>query len=95
MPDGTFHGRRPAPHFAVRWRPRRRPAPATRGRRPLYSPAMQVGFIGSGNMAAALARGWGEPVLCSDSGSGRAKALAGSSAARRSSNREVAERADS
>ena len=24
---------------------------------------MQVGFIGAGNMAAALARGWGEPVL--------------------------------
>jgi pyrroline-5-carboxylate reductase len=27
-------------------------------------------------MASALARGWGEPVLCSDSGSGRARALA-------------------
>ena len=37
---------------------------------------MKVGFIGAGNMAAALARGWGEPVLCTDSGSGRAQALA-------------------
>ena len=27
-------------------------------------------------MARALARGWGDPVLCSDSGSGRAAALA-------------------
>jgi pyrroline-5-carboxylate reductase len=36
---------------------------------------MQVGLIGAGNMARALARGWGEPVLCSDSGSGRAQAL--------------------
>ena len=27
---------------------------------------MQVGFIGSGNMARALARGWGDPVLCTD-----------------------------
>jgi pyrroline-5-carboxylate reductase len=37
---------------------------------------MQVGLIGAGNMAAALARGWGEPVLATDSGSGRAAALA-------------------
>jgi pyrroline-5-carboxylate reductase len=36
---------------------------------------MKIGFIGAGNMAAALARGWGEPVLCTDSGSGRARAL--------------------
>ncbi len=36
---------------------------------------MQVGFIGSGNMASALARGWGDPVLCTDSGSGRAARL--------------------
>jgi pyrroline-5-carboxylate reductase len=33
---------------------------------------MRVGFIGSGNMASALARGWGDPVLATDSGSGRA-----------------------
>jgi pyrroline-5-carboxylate reductase len=37
---------------------------------------MQVGLIGAGNMARAMARGWGDPVLCSDSGSGRAAALA-------------------
>ncbi len=36
---------------------------------------MRVGLIGSGNMARAIARGWGEPVLCTDSGSGRAEAL--------------------
>ncbi len=56
---------------------------------------MQIGFIGSGNMASALARGWGEPVLCTDSGSGRAQALAdevGGEAL--ATNRELAERAD-
>jgi pyrroline-5-carboxylate reductase len=37
---------------------------------------MKIGLIGAGNMAAALARGWGEPVWCTDSGSGRARALA-------------------
>jgi pyrroline-5-carboxylate reductase len=36
---------------------------------------MQLGFIGAGNMGSALARGWGEPVLATDSGSGRAQAL--------------------
>ena len=55
---------------------------------------MQVGFIGSGNMASALARGWGEPVLCSDSGSGRAAALARELGGEALTNREVAERAD-
>src|SRR6185295_2788908 len=55
---------------------------------------MQVGFIGSGNMAAALARGWGEPVLCSDSGSGRARALAEELGGEALSSQEVAERAD-
>ena len=56
---------------------------------------MQVGFIGAGNMARALARGWGDPVLCTDSGSGRAQALAqelGGEAV--ASNKELAERAD-
>jgi pyrroline-5-carboxylate reductase len=56
---------------------------------------MRVGFIGSGNMARALARGWGDPVLATDAGSGRAAALAeelGGEAV--SSNRELAERAD-
>jgi pyrroline-5-carboxylate reductase len=56
---------------------------------------MQVGFIGSGNMARALARGWGEPVLCTDSGSGSARALAGELGGEAlDSNRELAERAD-
>lgn len=56
---------------------------------------MQVGFIGSGNMASALARGWGDPVLCTDHGSGRAAALAeelGGEAV--ASNRELADRVD-
>ena len=46
-------------------------------------------------MARAMARGWGEPVLCSDHGSGRARALAaelGGEAV--DSNLAVAERAD-
>lgn len=54
-----------------------------------------IGLVGSGNMARALALGWGEPVLCTDSGSGRAKelaALVGGQAV--GSNRELAERAD-
>jgi pyrroline-5-carboxylate reductase len=56
---------------------------------------VQIGFIGSGNMARALAVGWAEPVLCTDSGSGRAQelaALVGGQAV--DSNRELAERAD-
>jgi pyrroline-5-carboxylate reductase len=55
---------------------------------------MRVGLIGSGNMARALARGWGEPVLCSDSGSGRAAALAAELGGRAASNIEVAEGSD-
>jgi pyrroline-5-carboxylate reductase len=56
---------------------------------------MRVGLIGAGNMARAIARGWGDPVLCSDSGSGRARALAdelGGEAV--SSNAELARRSD-
>ena len=56
---------------------------------------MQVGLIGAGNMASAMARGWGGPVLCTDSGSGRAQALAdelGGEAL--SDNAELARRAD-
>jgi len=34
-----------------------------------------IGIVGAGNMAGALARGWGEPVLATDAGSGRAQAL--------------------
>jgi pyrroline-5-carboxylate reductase len=54
-----------------------------------------VGLIGAGNMARALARGWGEPLLCTDAGSGRAQALAaevGGEAV--ASNAELAERAE-
>src|SRR5215216_8095247 len=54
-----------------------------------------IGIVGSGNMARALAVGGGEPVLCTDSGSGRARelaALVGGEAV--GSNRELAERAD-
>lgn len=36
---------------------------------------MQIGLIGAGNMGSAMARGWGEPVLATDSGSGRAQTL--------------------
>ena len=56
---------------------------------------MQIGLVGSGNMARALALGWDEAVLCTDSGSGRAQelaALVGGQAL--GSNRELAERAD-
>src|SRR5689334_25241863 len=56
---------------------------------------MRVGFIGSGNMATALARGWGDPVLATDAGSGRAAKLAQELGGEGlSSNRELAERAD-
>jgi pyrroline-5-carboxylate reductase len=37
---------------------------------------MRVGLIGAGNIARALARGWGDPVLVCDAGSGRAQSLA-------------------
>jgi pyrroline-5-carboxylate reductase len=37
---------------------------------------MKIGLIGAGNMATALARGWGEPVLVSDADPNRAQALA-------------------
>jgi len=37
---------------------------------------MRIGLIGAGNMATALARGWGEPVLVSDVDHPRAQALA-------------------
>ena len=55
---------------------------------------MKIGLIGAGNMARALARGWGDPVLCSDSGSGRAQALVDELGGRATSNREVAAEAD-
>ena len=45
-------------------------------------------------MARAMARGWGDPVLCSDSGSGRAQALADELGGRAATNAEVAAAAD-
>lgn len=58
---------------------------------------MVVGFCGSGSMAAAMARGWAgefEEMLFSDSGSGRARQLAGELGGEAVSNRELGERAD-
>ena len=37
---------------------------------------MQIGLIGCGNMARALARGWARPVLCADPVAERARSLA-------------------
>jgi pyrroline-5-carboxylate reductase len=37
---------------------------------------MKIGLIGAGNMATALARGWGRPVLCTDVLPERARSLA-------------------
>jgi len=58
---------------------------------------MIVGFVGSGSMAAAMARGWkGEfdSMLFSDSGSGRARALAEELGGEAVANAEIAARAD-
>ena len=55
---------------------------------------MKVGLIGAGNMARAMARGWGDPVLCSDSGSGRAAELVAELGGRAATNLEVAQEAD-
>lgn len=58
---------------------------------------MIVGFVGSGNMAAAMARGWQgefERMLFSDSGSGRALALAEELGGEAVSNAEIAADAD-
>lgn len=58
---------------------------------------MIVGFVGSGSMAAAMARGWKgqfEGMLFSDSGSGRAKALADELGGEAVSNAEIDQRAD-
>ena len=63
---------------------------------------MVVGFIGSGNMAAAMARGWakagpGSPsaMLFTDSGSGRARSLASETGGKAlASNSELIESAD-
>ena len=56
---------------------------------------MTIGIIGAGNIAGALARGWGEPVLISDAGSGRAQRLVAELGGEAlTSNAEVAERAE-
>src|SRR6476469_1530906 len=56
---------------------------------------MRIGLIGSGNIARALVRGWGEPVLLTDSGSGRAAELAAEVGGERmASNAELADQAD-
>lgn len=56
---------------------------------------MQTGLIGSGNMASALARGWGDPVLCTDVNHARAEALAAAVGGEAvASNGELARRAD-
>jgi pyrroline-5-carboxylate reductase len=56
---------------------------------------MQIGFIGAGNMARAMARGWAVPLVCADPDTARAAALAaevaGSAVA---SNAEVASQSD-
>jgi pyrroline-5-carboxylate reductase len=56
-----------------------------------------VGFIGSGSMAAAIAHGWArefEQMLFSDSGSGRAQALADELGGEVAANGDIASRAD-
>lgn len=56
---------------------------------------MQIGFIGAGNMATALARGWREPVLVRDLFRPRAEALVEELGGEvLDSNAELAERAD-
>jgi pyrroline-5-carboxylate reductase len=56
-----------------------------------------IGFIGSGNMAAAMARGWaeeGERMLFADSGSGRARGLAEELGGAVAANEEIGAEAD-
>jgi len=56
---------------------------------------MKVGLIGCGNMARALARGWGRPLLCADPIAERARALAAEVEGEAlASNTLVAERAE-
>src|SRR5271166_2376149 len=56
---------------------------------------MRIGLIGAGNMARAMARGWGQPVVCSDPVAERAQALARETGGEAlASNAEVAAAAD-
>jgi pyrroline-5-carboxylate reductase len=56
---------------------------------------MQIGLIGAGNMARALARGWGKPILGADPMTERAQALAAEVGGEAlADNAEVARRAD-
>jgi pyrroline-5-carboxylate reductase len=56
---------------------------------------MQIGVIGAGNMARALARGWGRPLLCADPVAEHAEALAAETGGEAlASNADVARRAD-
>ena len=56
---------------------------------------MRIGLIGAGNMASALARGWGDPVLVHDVDRGRAEALVAELGGEVvESNAELARRAD-
>jgi len=56
---------------------------------------MQIGLIGAGNMARALARGWRRPLVCADPVAARARALAADVGGEAlASNVAVAERAD-
>jgi pyrroline-5-carboxylate reductase len=51
---------------------------------------LPVGFVGAGEIAGAVARGWDRPILCTDNGSGRASALATELGGRQlSTNREL------
>ncbi len=56
---------------------------------------MQIGLIGAGNMARALARGWGRPLLCTDPIAERARSLAAEVGGEAlANNAEVAARAE-
>jgi pyrroline-5-carboxylate reductase len=56
---------------------------------------MQIGLIGCGNMARAMARGWGRPLFCADPIAARARSLAAELGGEAlASNAEVAARAD-
>jgi pyrroline-5-carboxylate reductase len=56
---------------------------------------MQIGLIGAGNMARALARGWNRPVLVADPATERAQALVAEVGGEAlATNAEVAQRAD-